>query len=304
MILTRADKLLSVHIHMVNIGKLNKLKVVKNVDFGLYLDGGDFGEILVPKRYLLQEYNPDDIIEVFIYYDSEDRIIATTQIPYAVTGQFADLNVVEVNATGAFLDWGLQKDLLVPFNEQKVKMKKGNSYLVYVYLDDDTQRIIASSHLEKFIDNEQASFKEGEKVELILYEETDIGYSAIINNAFQGIIYKNEVFQKLKKGKATTGFIKKIRDDKKIDLTLYKPGYGKIKELSDPIIEILQKMGGFLPVTDKSSPETIYKLFGMSKKNYKKSIGALYKKKLITIEDTGIRLNTGAVKPVKASNRN
>ncbi len=282
---------------MVIIGKLNKLKVVKNVDFGIYLDGGDdFGEILVPKRYLTQDYSPDDIIEVFIYYDSEDRIIATTQIPYATTDQFAFLNVAAVNSVGAFLDWGLQKDLLVPYSEQKDKMKTGKSYLVYVYLDDNTKRITASSQLEKFIDNEQSSFNEGEKVELLVYEETDIGYSTIINNTFHGILYRNEVFQKLKKGEVTTGYIKKIRYDKKIDLTLYKPGYEKINDLSGPIIEMLQKEGGFIPVTDKSSPDTIYKLFGISKKNYKKSVGLLYKKKIISIESTGIRLKTAEVK--------
>jgi len=277
---------------MVEVGKLNKLNVVKNVDFGLYLDGEDFGEILVPKRYLSQDYNPGDLIEVFIYYDSENRIIATTQIPYATIDQFANLNVVAVNQVGAFLDWGLQKDLLVPYNEQKDKMKTGNSYLVYIYLDENTKRITASSQLEKFIDNEQSSFKEGEKVELLIYEETDIGYSAIINNAFNGILYKNEVFQKLNKGKTTTGYIKKIRYDKKIDLSLCKPGYEKINDLSEPVINILQKAGGFLPVTDKSYPETIYKLFGISKKNYKKTIGALYKKNIISIERAGIRLIT------------
>ena len=274
---------------MVEIGRTNKLRVVKEVEFGIYLDGEDLGEILMPKRYIPKGCKVDDIIEVFLYLDSDDRLIATTEKPYVEVDNFACLKVVDIAEVGAFLDWGLPKDLFVPFREQKEKMSKGQDYVVFLYLDN-SERIAASSRLDRFLSKEPATFKENEEVELLIYEETDMGYKAIINENYGGVLYRNEVFQKLKIGQKTKGFIKKIRDDGKIDLSLQKPGAEKVDELSEKILNALKEKGGFLYVTDKSLPKVINALFGCSKKTYKKAIGGLYKKRLITIEDKGIRL--------------
>ena len=276
---------------MAEMGKLNKLTVVKELDFGVYLDGEELGEILLPRRHVPKSCKTGDSVEVFIYLDSEDRIIATTQKPYAMVGEFALLKVVSVNPVGAFLDWGLQKDLLVPFHEQKQKMKEGISYIVFVFLDDKSKRIAASSKLDTFLDNLPVPFQVGQEVELFICERTEIGYKAIINSAHWGVLYKNEVFQTLKKGQQLKGFIKKIRVDKKIDLCLHKPGYEKVDDVAKKIIDSLKEQGGFIPVTDKSRQDIIYGLFGVSKKTYKKAIGALYRKRLITLEDNGIKLS-------------
>ena len=276
---------------MAEMGKLNKLTVVKELDFGVYLDGEELGEILLPRRHVPKSCKTGDSVEVFIYLDSEDRIIATTQKPYAMVGEFALLKVVSVNPVGAFLDWGLQKDLLVPFHEQKQKMKEGISYIVFVFLDDKSKRIAASSKLDTFLDNLPVPFQVGQEVELFICERTEIGYKAIINTTHWGVLYKNEVFQTLKKGQQLKGFIKKIRVDKKIDLCLHKPGYEKVDDVAKKIIDSLKEQGGFIPVTDKSRQDIIYGLFGVSKKTYKKAIGALYRKRLITLEDNGIKLS-------------
>ena len=275
---------------MVEIGKTNKLKINREVDFGVYLDGENYGEILMPKKYLAENYKIDDFVEVFVYLDSEDRIIATTENPYAMVGDFALLKVVAVSSFGAFLDWGLIKDLLVPFNQQKQEMEEGKSYIVYVYFDEKSERIAASSKLDKFLDKQPVNFQEGQEVNLLICNQTDIGYKAIINNTHWGVLYKNEVFQTLKTGQKIKGYIKKIREDNKIDLNLYKQGYEKVDDSLNKIIDILKKHDGFIAVTDKSSPEIIYKMFGISKKTYKKIIGALYKKRLISIEKAGIKL--------------
>ena len=275
---------------MVEIGKLNTLRVVKEVDFGLYLDGIDRDEILLPLRYIPAGCQVDDDIEVFIYLDSEDRIIATTEKPFAMVGQFAFLEVVAVNSVGAFMDWGLPKDLLVPFSEQKVKMEEGKSYTVFLYFDEASQRIVASGKLEKFIDHTPVGFQEGDEVDLLVCNQTDLGYSSIINGTHMGMLYKNEVFQPLSRGQKVKGYIKKLREDNKIDLILYKPGYEKVDDFSDVILEKLKDQGGFIAVTDKSPSEEIYKLFGVSKKTYKKAVGALYKQKLISLEEDGIKL--------------
>ena len=207
-----------------------------------------------------------------------------------MVGEFALLKVAAVNPVGAFLDWGLQKDLLVPFSEQKQRMEEGKYYIVFIYLDDRTHRIVASSKLNKFLDKGPVKFQEGQGVELLICDRTELGYKAIINNSRRGVLYKNEVFQTLEKGQNITGFIKKVRDDGKIDLCLQKPGHEMIDGVSEKIIDELKAKGGFIPVTDKSSPEIIAGLFGISKKTYKKAIGALYKKRLIVIESNGIKL--------------
>jgi len=275
---------------MAEIGKLNTLRVVKEVDFGMYLDGGEHGEILLPKRYVPENTKPEDILEVFIYLDSEDRIIATTETPYIKLGEFACLKAVAVSSMGAFLDWGLMKDLFVPFREQKLKMEEGRWYIVTVYLDPETKRLVASAKIEKFLDNLPPDYEPGQEVDLLIAGETDLGFNAIINNRHLGVIYKNEIFQPLRKGERVKGFIKKIREDEKIDLLLQKAGYAKVDDISMRIVEVLKKHNGFLPVTDKSDPDTIYELFGVSKKTYKKAIGSLFKFRLIDIEDKGIRL--------------
>lgn len=278
---------------MIEIGKTNSLKIVKEVDFGIYLDGEDMGEILLPLRYLPETYEIDDMMDVFIYLDSEDRIIATTEVPYAEAGCFALLKVVDVNQIGAFLDWGLTKDLFVPFREQREKMVKGNSYVVFIYIDS-SNRIAASSNLDRFVDLETSSFEDNQEVSLLIFEQTDIGYKAIINNSHLGVLYTNEIFQKIYIGQKTKGFIKKVRDDGKVDLCLERPGPAKVNDLSREIFELLKKQGGLLSVTDKSPPEEIYNLFGVSKKTYKKAIGSLYKKRMITIAKNGIKLSDKA----------
>ena len=275
---------------MTEIGKINHLEVVKEVDFGIYLDGGDLGEILMPKRYVPEGTMPGDTLETFIYLDSEDRLVATTEKPLAMVEEFALLTVVSVTPVGAFLNWGLPKDLFVPFREQRQPMEEGKKYLVYVYVDTNTKRIAASSKIEQYLDNIPVDYDLDEEVDLIIVNETDLGYNAIIDNSHFGILYKNEVFQPLSPGDRVPGYIKKIRTDGKIDLRLEKIGYEKISSFVDRIIAELQKNKGFLPFTDKSSPEEIYQTFRISKKNFKAAIGALYKKKFIALEDNGIRL--------------
>jgi len=275
---------------MAEIGLINKLRVVKELDFGIYLDGGDHGEILMPKRYVPENCKPEDIIDAFIYRDSEDRIIATTERPLAMIGEFAYLKVVSVSTVGAFLDWGLPKDILVPYREQRHSMEVGKKYIVRVYMDHDTERVVASSKIDRFLDNLPPDFDEGQEVDLLIVSKTDIGYKAIINSSHSGIIYMNEVFQTIKQGQLIKGFIKKVREDEKIDLCLEKPGYEKLDSLAEKILVQLKDNEGFLPFTDKSDPEKIYKQFQASKKSYKKAVGALYKQRLIEIEEFGIRL--------------
>lgn len=276
---------------MAQIGKINHLEVLKELDFGIYLDGGELGEILMPKRYVPEGTMPGDYIEAFIYLDSEDRLLATTEKPFAQVEDFALLEVVSVTPVGAFLNWGLPKDLFVPFREQRQPMVEGKKYLVYVYLDANSKRIAASSKIEQYLDNIPVDYDENEEVDLIIVNETDLGYNAIIDNSHWGILYKNEVFQPLNPGDKIQGYIKKIRIDGKIDLRLEKIGYEKISGFADKIIFELERKGGFLPISDKSSPEDIYKVFKTSKKNFKAAIGALYKKRMISIEENGIRLN-------------
>ena len=278
---------------MIQIGIYNYLPVVKEVDFGVYLDGDSFGEILLPSRYVPKGCSVGDILEVFIYNDSEDRIIATTEKPYAIAGEFAFLKVVDVTQVGAFMDWGLPKDLLVPFAEQKEKrMEKGKYYVVRIYLDEKSKRIAASPKVSKFLDNEAPGYKKWEEADLLIYAKTDMGYQAVVNNSHTGLIYETEVFSSLKIGQKKEGFIKKIRGDGKIDLSLQRPGYGKIEGIAEKILKELKEEGGFISVSDKSAPEIIYSKFGVSKKNYKKAVGYLFKKRVISISDKGITLKT------------
>ena len=275
---------------MVEIGKYNKLRVIKELEFGIYLDGGNDLEILLPRRYVPENIKPDDELEVFIYTDSEDRLIATTENPYATVGEFALLTVVAVEQVGAFLDWGLMKDLLVPYREQKATMQVGNSYVVYVYLDEKTNRVVASGKVDKFLNIIPANYEVGQEVNLMIFDKTDLGYNAIIEQAHWGLIYKNELFQPLERGQRIKGFIKKIYVDGKIDLTIYQQGYKRVSSVAQDILGYLNAAGGFIAVNDKTPPEDIHDLFQISKKSFKMAIGALYKEKLIEITDEGIKL--------------
>ncbi len=276
---------------MAEIGKYNKLRVIKEVDFGVYLDGEKEGEILMPLRYVPKECQVGDYVDVFLYLDSEDRLVATTEKPYAQVGEFAMLRVKSANKIGAFLDWGIMKDLLVPFREQKVTMTEERSYLVCIYVDEETQRIAASAKLNKFLDKILPEYTVGQEVDLIIESETDLGYKAIINNSHWGILYENEVFEQLAKGLKLKGYIKKIRTDNKIDLSLHPLGYDKVDPITQMILDELKKERGFIAVSDKSDAELVYRVFGISKKSFKQAVGALYKRRLITIEKDGIRLN-------------
>ena len=277
---------------MVNIGKYNTLKVLKEVDFGVYLDGESEGEILMPIRYVPKNCQPGDMVDVFLYLDSEDRPIATTENPYAQVGEFAMLRVKSVNKIGTFLDWGIMKDLLVPFREQKVTMIEGRSYLVYIHVDEESKRIVASAKLNKFLDKTVPEYVTGQEVDLVIESETDLGYKAIVNNLHWGILYENEVFEQLAKGIKMKGYIKKVRTDNKIDLSLQPLGYVKVDPITQMILDELKKAGGFIAVSDKSEAEEVYRVFGISKKTFKQAVGSLYKKRLITIGTDGIRLNS------------
>lgn len=276
---------------MPEIGKINKLKAMRSVEPGVYLDGLELGDILLPTRYVPNNCHDGDMIDVFLYFDSEDRLIATTLHPYVMLGEAGWLEVVDVNNFGAFLDWGLAKDLLVPFREQQQRMEKGKSYMVFVYVDEKTHRITGSSNLNKFLTASPGGFLEGQSVDLILGDTTDLGYKTVIDNCAQGMLYHTEIFQELSKGQKVKGFIKKIREDGKIDLCLQKTGYGQVADISEQIIQAIAAQGGYIEITDKSSAEIIYKMFGISKKNFKKAIGALYKAHRIVLEKEGISLS-------------
>jgi len=277
---------------MALIGRFNSLQVVKHTDFGLYLDGGPDGEILLPNRYVPKDEpsEVDDWLNVFIYLDSDDRLIATTDKPKVQVGEFASLKVVAVNRVGIFLDWGLPKDLLLPHSEEKRPLQVGDYCVVHVYLDKRTKRITATARLDRYLDNTPAPYQVGQEVDLLVVEATDMGFKAIINGKHWGLIHKNEVFKFLRSGMQEKGFIKEVRADGKISLSLQPVGKEAGSSLSEQILAQLRANNGALAVSDKSSPEAISKLFGVSKGNFKKAIGGLYKQGLIVIHDDRIEL--------------
>ena len=275
---------------MAKIGRINRLRVARMHHYGAHLDGGEAGNILMPKKHVPEKCKPGDEIEVFVYVNKENRLRATKERPYATVGQFAKLRVVANTSSGSFLDWGLQKDLLVPKKEQHARMEKGKSYVVFVFLDEKTNRITASAKLEKFLSREPPNYDEGEEVDLIIYDATDMGYKAVVNNTHGGMVFKNEVFQKLNMGQELKAYIKKIREDGKIDLRLQQSGYGKVDEISRNILKTIKNHGGRIAIHDKSPPEDIYSQFGVSKKVFKQAIGALYKKRLISMDTRGIKM--------------
>lgn len=284
---------------MIKLGKFNTMRVVRLVDFGAYLGDPDDEKsagILLPARYMPEDLRPGDTIDVFVYRDNENRPIATTDEPYATVGEFAYMQVNQVNDIGAFLDWGLVKELLVPFSEQKAKMRPGGIYLVYVYLDDATQRIVASAKIEKFLGNVFPEYKIGQRVRALVYQHTDIGYKAIVDNLHQGLLYENELFRPVELEETVEAYVKRVRPDGKIDLTLSSSTRDRVDEISDRIIEYLRKPDASA-VSDHLSPEEIRKLFGCSKKDFKKAVGMLYRSHAVSIgsEDKLIRLSGDAL---------
>lgn len=276
---------------MINLGRTNTLKVVKQVDFGLYLDGGkQHGEILLPSKYVPEGTQIGDEIKVFLYLDQDERLVATTERPYAQVGDFAFLEVAWVNQFGAFLDWGLMKDLFVPFREQKMKMLKGKSYIVHVHLDEDSYRIMASAKVDRYIDLTYPPYQVGDEVEVLIWQKTDLGLKVIVNNRYAGMLYDDQIFCQLRTGDFTKAYVSQVRPDGKIDLRLSPTGQAAVSDFSDTLLQYLKENGGHTILCDKSPAEDIYEVFGVSKKVFKKAVGDLYKRRLITIEEKGLYL--------------
>lgn len=273
---------------MLEIGKYNQLEVKKISSFGAYL-ASEAGEILLPQKYAPEGLKPGDVVKVFVYLDSEDRLVATSQTPKAQVGDFAVLEVKDNSPIGAFLDWGLEKDLFVPFSEQPVPMKKREKYLVRLYLDR-SERIAASAKIGKFLETELIPLKVGEEVDLMIYEFTDLGAKVIINGLYAGLLFRNELYGKPVPGTRLKGYVNKIREDKKIDVTLRRSGYSGIDGSKERIMKTLEASGGFLPLSDKSSSELIGEVLKMSKKTFKKAIGSLYKDGFIELTEESIKL--------------
>jgi predicted RNA-binding protein (virulence factor B family) len=273
----------------LQLGKMNRLTVARRADQGLYLAGGP-EDILLPNRYVPEGANVGDELDVFVYLDNEERLVATTQMPFAQVDDFAWLEVAWVNQFGAFLDWGLMKDLFVPFGEQKMKMQKGRSYLVHVHLDPETFRIMASAKVERYLSKEWPPYHGGDEVDALVWQKTDLGFKVIVDNQFAGLLFDDEIFRQLHSGDRLRAYVKQVRPDGKIDLSLQKKGQKAVHDFSDILLEHLRTNGGFTPLGDKSPAEEIYALFGVSKKVYKKAVGDLYRQRLITIEDDGLHL--------------
>lgn len=273
---------------MIQVGQYNRLIVQRLKDAGAFLSDGN-SDVLLPKRFVPKGTKVGDELTVFVYHDSEDRIIATTQHPTAVVGDIALMKVVGTSGHGAFLDWGLMKDLFVPNSKQLSSMRLGGEYLVHVYLDEKTGRVAASQYIEHLLSNEDLTVKEKDVVDLIVYRETDLGWAVIINKKHIGLLYYNEVFQPLQIGDKATGYIKTIREDGKIDVAIGKQGYQRVEDEATKILRLLEENNGYLPYHDKSDPEEIYTFFGMSKKAFKMTVGKLYKERKIELTKTGIK---------------
>jgi predicted RNA-binding protein (virulence factor B family) len=274
---------------MIKVGEYNLLKVVRAVDFGLYMDDGAEG-ILLPKRFVPTGAKVGDELKVFIYHDSDQRLIATTQKPFGVVGDIVSLKCMSVTPQGAFLDWGLMKDIFVPKSKQLMGMRPEGHYLVKIYIDEQTGRVAATEKIEYFLSNEHLTVKELDVVQLIVYRRTDIGYVMIINNQHTGVLHTNEIYRHLSEGYSFEGYIKKIYpEDNKIDVVLGKPGYQRVEDEVSKVMRLLKENKGFLPYNDKSSPDDIYGFFGMSKKTFKMATGNLFKQRKIEFTDNGIK---------------
>jgi uncharacterized protein len=274
---------------MVKVGDYNIMKVLRAVDFGIYLDDGAEG-ILLPKRFVPEGLSIGDEVKVFVYHDSEGRLVATTQAAKGVVGDVVKLKAVTVTNQGAFLEWGLMKDIFVPKSKQVSGMREGAEYLVKIYLDEQTGRVAATEKIEPFLSNDELTVKEKDLVDMVVYRRTDIGYLVIINNKHTGVLHFNEIYQSIGVGDKLKGFIKTIRPENKIDVVIGKPGYNRVEDEVSKILRLLQENNGYLPYHDKSDPEEIYSFFGMSKKAFKMATGNLYKQQKIAFTKTGIKL--------------
>ena len=275
----------------IKLGDYNTLEIVKAVDFGLYLDGGSEGEILLPRRYVPENYQIGDEIEVFVYLDQDERPVATTEKPLAKVGDFAYLECVWVNEYGAFLNWGLMKDVFCPFHEQKKRMEIGNSYIVYIHIDEESYRIVASAKIEKYLSEDYPPYTPGDEVRLLIWQKTELGFKAIIDNSYPGLIYENQIFKPVHTGDRMKGYISSIRPDGKIDVSLQATGRKQTLDFSEMLLDYLHEHGGKCDLGDKSDAEEIKRRFQVSKKTYKKAIGDLYKRHLIIIlGEEGIKL--------------
>lgn len=276
---------------MIKIGQINSLEVIKTADFGVFLDGEDYGSVLLPNKYVPEGTELGAHLDVFLYFDSESQLAATIDKPIAQVGEWGLMKIEGINKTGAFVNWGIkEKDLLIPFSEQRARFTAGQNILVYVYTDKASGRIVGTTKFNKWLDKTPANYEVNEQVDLIIAERSQLGYKAIVNGEHWGMIFPSDVFGKLFIGKKLKGYIKQVREDGKIDLALQKVGVAKMDDLSSKVIELLEKKGGFLPLNDKSSPEAIFETFRTSKGTYKKTIGGLYKAGKIVIEKDGIRL--------------
>ncbi len=274
----------------IQLGAFNRLTIAKEVDFGLYLDGGDEGEILLPRRYVPATYKIGDEIDVFLYLDQDERLVATTEQPLAQVGDFAYLECSWVNEYGAFLNWGLMKDLFCPFREQKKRMEIGSSYIVYVTIDEESYRMMASAKVEHFLSKDKPPYKAGDEVQILVWQKTNLGFKAIIDNAYAGLIYRDQIFKYVHTGDRMKAYVANVRPDGKIDLTLQHTGRQQTLEFSETLLTYLHEHGGTCDLGDKSDAEEIKARFEVSKKVYKKAIGDLYRRRLITISDGGIHL--------------
>ncbi len=275
---------------MLLLGEMNRLRVLKEVDFGLYLDG-EVEEILIPKRYIPENTKIGDYLDVFLYRDSEDRLIATTEIPKVMVGEYAYLEVVDTNRYGVFLDWGMPKDLFVPFQEQNGKMAVGKSYVIKAYIDQETNRIVASARIEHFLDKDTSTFRVGQQVQIMPFKYTDLGIKVIVDAHFEGMLYSNEIFGRLAFGEVIPAYVNKIRENGRLDIRLKRQGFQSNNPNQTKIMDRLKENGGFLPLHDKSDPELIYNEFGMSKRDFKQAIGGLYKENKLNINSNGISLS-------------
>ncbi len=276
---------------MIQLGQTNRLQALRMTSVGMFLGHASGEEVLLPNKYVPQDFREGDFINVFVYTDSEDRIVATTLQPHMERDEFGVLTVVSVTNIGAFLDWGLEKDLLVPHREQAEPMEVGRPYPVYLYYDKTTDRLVGSSRINKFLEEgTMPELDKGDEVSLLVYERTDLGHNAVVNNRYRGLLYASETFRVLRPGDQLVGYVKHIRDDFRIDLSLQKPGYEKVEPNAQHILDKLYEANGFLPLSDKSDPQVIYRTLEMSKKTFKQAIGTLYRERKILIEEKGIRL--------------
>ena len=276
----------------IKLGDYNRLRVVKKVDFGMYLDGGDEGEILLPTRYVPEGLSIGDEIDVFIYLDQEERIIATTETPLAKVGDFAWLKCSWVNEYGAFLDWGITKNLFCPFREQKKRMEVGNSYIVHIHVDEESYRLMASAKVERYLSHDTPSYKTNDEVDLLIWQKTDLGFKVIVDNKFGGLVYQDQIFQYIHSGDRLKGYVAQVRADGKLDITLQPTGRRETEDFAQTLLQWLKDNGGECPLGDKSDAEDIKRMFQVSKKTFKRAVGALYKQHLIVLEGNGFRLTT------------